>query len=134
MLLGEMGFWEYVQANQATIATIVGTVSTALAGAFVYCVRSVWVNVVIPVALYLKESLESLKKAHENFLSGANEKICVIADAQVEIRDEIRDQVGGRFELHKTAIAHTADGLLAHVDGRPDEAKQLAAKAKEAVK
>lgn len=130
MLLGELGFWEYVQANQATIATIVGTVTTALAGAFVYCVRSIWVNVVIPVALYLKDSLESLKKAHENFLSGANEKICVIADAQ----EDIRDQIGGRFDYHKTAITHTADGLLAHVDGRPDEAKQLAAKAKEAVK
>lgn len=130
MLLGEMGFWEYVQANQTTIATVVGTITTALAGAFVYCVRSVWIHAVIPLVAYVKDKYEDFAQAHKSFLSGIDAKVGVMVDTQ----EEMRDQIGGRFDQHKTAISHTADGLLAHVDGRPDEAKQLAAKAKEAVR
>lgn len=48
--------------------------------------------------------------------------------------DKLDEKLGARMEMHGQAITHTADGLLAHVDGRPDEAKQFAAKAKDAVR
>lgn len=55
-------------------------------------------------------------------------------EKQTVILTRLDERVGAKLSNHGEAIEHTANGIIAHVDGRPDEAKQLAAKAKEAVK
>lgn len=134
MLLGEMGFFEFVQANWVAIATAISAITTALATAAVYCIRAIWFHAARPLIEYLRDKFEDALSSHKSFLNGIDSKVGVIVDTQGEIRDQIRDQVGGRFELHKAAITHTADGLIAHADGNADEAKKLAAKAKEVVR
>ena len=130
MLFGEMGFFEFVQANWVAIATAISAITTALATAAVYCIRAIWFHAARPLIEYLRDKFEDALSSHKSFLNGIDSKVGVIVDTQ----EKISDQIGGKFELHKAAITHTADGLIAHADGNADEAKKLAAKAKEVVR
>lgn len=75
---------------------------------------------------WCERGITSLEKTHE-----------AIAVAVLGLRDDTRKIADGIDHVrctHGQAIEHTADGLLAHVDGKTEEARALAVKAKEVVK
>lgn len=74
--------------------------------------------------------IPKLFEEHIAFLKSTRET----QDKQTVILTRLDEKVSVKLNNHGEAIEHTANGIIAHVDGRPDEAKQLAAKAKEAVK
>lgn len=82
------------------------------------------------VVWFAVKYVPKIVEAHIAFLLSTKET----QEKQTVILTRLDERVSVKLNSHGEAIEHTANGLIAHVDGRPDEAKQLAAKAKDAVK
>lgn len=124
-MLGDIGFWDVINSNWATIcaaATVLGGAIASLLGA---------------VGYGLKKFVDWFGKRADEIVDGHLKYLDESQAEQRHINERlagIEIKIGDNFIRHGQAITHTADGLLAHVDGKPDEAKQFAAKAKDAVR
>ncbi len=112
-MLGEISALEFIQQNWVAIVAAIGAAVTALATGAVYCVRAVWFHALKPLVEWLRDKAEDFLASHKSFLNGIDAKVGIVADAQ----EKISGQIGSKFEQHKVALTHTADGLIAHVDG-----------------